>query len=289
MDAEVTKGIEEIRNDRQHGAGWLSRKSLSIMKLAVERSEAASTRGFIEELELAGQSLAEARPSMAPLRNLVSRLISEVLGKSEVERNLDSLRAFAVALCDQFILESTEATARVTQIASEIIHNGDRVITCSYSSTVCQIFKAAKDTGKEISVMVAESRAVDGKSYGELTARELRALCIPVELIPDPSIAQHISLSHMVLIGADTILRDGSVINGAPSLELALAAKAAGVPFYSAAESSKMDCSKELSVESGIESGFEKVPFDLITGIITEFGVWEPTELAEHIALPKLQ
>jgi translation initiation factor 2B subunit (eIF-2B alpha/beta/delta family) len=259
------------------------------VKLAVERSEAESTRGFIAELEMAGQSLAEARTSMAPLRNLVSRLISEVRGKSEVERNLDSLRAFAVALCDQFIQESIEATARVAQIASEIILNGDKVMTCSYSSTVCQILEAARDTGKEISVMIAESRSVDGKPYGELTTRELGVLGVPVELIPDPSIAQHISLSHMALIGADTILRDGSVINGAPSLELALAAKAAGVPFYSAAESSKMDCSAELGTEWQPESGFEKVPFDIITGIITEFGVWEPTDLAEHIDLPKLQ
>jgi translation initiation factor 2B subunit (eIF-2B alpha/beta/delta family) len=289
VNAEVTKVIEKIRNDRQHGACWLSREALSVVKLAVERSEAESTRGFIAELEMAGQSLAEARTSMAPLRNLVSRLISEVRGKSEVERNLDSLRAFAVASCDQLILESIEAMARVTQIASEIIRNGGTVMTCSYSSTVCQIFEAARDIGKEISVIVAESRVVDGKPYGELTTRELGVLGVPVELIPDPSIAQHISLSHMALIGADTILRDGSVINGVPSLELALAAKAAGVPFYSAAESSKMDCSKELSVESGIESGFEKVPFDLITGIITEFGVWEPTDLAEHIVLPKLQ
>jgi len=288
VDAAVTKRIEEIRNDRQHGAGWLSREALSVVKLAVERSEAASTRGFIAELEMASQNLTEARPSMAPLRNLVSRLISEVRGKSEVERNLDSLRAFAVASCDQFILESIEATARVTQIASEIIHNGYKGMTCSYSSTVCQIFEAARDTGKEISVMVAESRAVDGEAYGELTARELGLLGILAELVPDHSIERHTSLANMVLIGADTILRDSSVINGVPSLELALAAKAAGVPFYSAAESSKMDCSEELST-ARIESGFEKVPFDLITGIITESGVWEPTELAEHIALPKLQ
>lgn len=206
-----------------------------------------------------------------------------------MERNLDSLRTFALSLADKLILESVEATAQLAQIASETIHNGDKVMTCSYSSTVCQILKAARDTGKEISVIVAESRAVDGNAYGELTARELGVLGVPVELIPDHSISQHMSLANVALIGADTILRDGSVVNGASSLELAVAAKAVGVPFYAAAESSKLDRSGESGTKSQLESGFEKVPFDLITRIITEFGVWEPTELAGHTASPKLQ
>lgn len=289
MDAEVAKRIGGIQNDTWHGASWLSREALSVMKLAVEKSEAASTRCFIAELEMAGRSMAEARPSMAPLRNLISHLVSEVREKSEVERNLDSLRTFALSLADTLILESVEATAKVAQIASETIHNGDKVMTCSYSSTVCQILKAARDNGKEISAMVAESRAVDGKVYGELTIKELGVLGIPAELISDHSIEQHMSLANMVLIGADTILRDGSVINGVPSLELALAAKTAGVPLYSAAETSKMDCSTELSKESRIESGFEKVPSDLITGIVTELGVRDHTELIKRVGSPKVQ
>lgn len=67
MDAEVTERIGGIQNDTQHGAGWLSREALSVVKLAVEKSEEASTGRFIAELEMAGQSLAATRPSMAPL------------------------------------------------------------------------------------------------------------------------------------------------------------------------------------------------------------------------------
>lgn len=283
MNLDVSRRIEEIRHDHQHGAGWLSREAISVMGLMAKRSEANSTSCFRRDLEMIALMLEESRPSMAPIRNIVSRWMSQVSKKTECEENLQLLRDFALSLTNQLLRESVEAMTKVVQIASRVISDADTVMTCSYSSTVCQVFQAVRDRGKSLSVITAASLGMSGEVYGERTVKELEALNIPVALVEDNAIAHHLPKANMVIVGADTILRDGSVINGTPSLQVALAAKMAGIPFYSVGESFKVSCSKTEVMEPRLEPDFDKVPPNLITGIATEAGIMTPQEVFERV------
>ncbi len=87
----------------------------------------------------------------------------------------------------------------------------------------------------------------------------------------------------MLLIGADTVFRDGQICNKVGTIPLAKAAQAAGVPTIVAAEVIKLapvpgaqapdlaDFEREL---------FELVPADLITEVVTEEGVFRPDDVA---------
>jgi len=282
MNPEVGRKIDEIKRDKEHGAGWLSREAIATMKLAVERSEATNRRDLLKDLEATAQRLMEARPSMVAITNLVARFIHHLC--QNPEENLDLLRGFARSMGDKLIRDSEEAALNAASLASGIIEDGDRVMSCSYSSTVCQVFRRAKDKGKRFHLVVAESRTGKGTAYGEIAAQELRALGIPTEVVPDGSIERDIPRVARVMVGADTILHDGSLINGTPTAKVASAAKKANIPFYTVCETNKLDFWRRPLHEAQLEAGFDRVSPDLITGIITEAGILKPDELTRYLA-----
>ena len=166
------------------------------------------------------------------------------------------------------------ALDKVTWYGSEMLDSGDCIMTCSYSSTLCRTVAAAAQKGKMIEIIAAESVSLDGVFYyGELTAQTLRKQGIAVGVIHDRDIAAYISNIDKVLVGADSILADGSLINGIPTG--CLAREASGVtPFYVVCDTAKLDPRSDN--ERLIEPGFEHIPAAMITGIITEEGMIEP-------------
>ena len=274
----VAQSIEGIRQDKVHGAGWLSRQSLGVIRLAVEKSEARAMGAFIEELTTVGRELVESRPSMVSIANGVVWLIHRVVERSREEENLSILKGFALSESDSLVRYSEEAALKAAEQGAKVIGRGDRLITCSYSSTVCQTFRRATVEGKGIEVIAADSG-----SYGKATAEQLRLYGIPVQVIPDEAIRRWMPLVNKALAGADAILSDGSLVNGSPTYELALAAKDNGNPFYAVAETMKLDVWGCLGQEPRLETGFERIPGTLITGIVTEEGLIEPGEVFHRI------
>ncbi|GAH63360.1 unnamed protein product, partial [marine sediment metagenome] len=97
----------------------------------------------------------------------------------------------------------------------------------------------------------------------------------------DIAIKDCITEVRKVLVGADSVLRDGSLINGLPTYELALAAKGK-LPFYVVCETLKFN-PRVSSTQVKLEEGFDLTPPELITGIITEAGAFKPENLAPHM------
>ena len=65
------------------------------------------------------------------------------------------------------------------------------------------------------------------------------------------------------MVGADTLLPDGGIINGWPTLGLAQAARHM-IPLYAVCEAYKM------SANPVIQAGYELVPASLITKVVTD-------------------
>jgi len=279
LNPEVAIQIEEIRQDRIHGASWLSRQAISIMNLAAEKSEAKDVADFLEELRLVGRELMNSKPSMAPMTNRISCFIYEISQESQTEKELGSLRKLARSKAFELAKDAEEAFSKVAEQGIKVIKNRDRIMTCSYSSTICQALRLAKLAGKEFNVLVSESRSSSGKAYGESTAEQIKVYGIPAEIIPDNTIEHYISRVDRVLVGADSILADGSLINGTPTRRVTVAAKEGKIPAYSLCEIAKFDVRSCLE----LEEGFDRVPPYLITGVITEKGKMKPSEVISYI------
>ena len=61
---------------------------------------------------------------------------------------MDSLRNFAHSKGEEIIRYSEESTLKVAGLWAEAIENPDGLMTCSYSSTLCEAFKIAKKLQK---------------------------------------------------------------------------------------------------------------------------------------------
>lgn len=282
MNAKVAEKIDELKKDRLHGAAWLSRQALSTLMLAIDTSQAHKVSELIDEISVVATELTKARPSMSSTSNYVNQLVHQIVLEAQTAKDLNSLKDSAQMKANRLIALSEEAASKAAEYACGIISDTDVLITCSYSATVCRAFEIAKQNGTRFQVLVAESR-FRGTAYGQITVKQLERQRIPVQLVPDKSIHLRVYKADKALVGADSILADGSLINGTPTFRLAQAAKEQNVPFYTLGETAKFDIEGRIAKASKLEPGFDKTPPELITGIITEKGTMEPSLVAAYV------
>lgn len=299
ISPEIISLIDEIRNDKIHGASQLARQAVNVLKLAAERSQADSAEEFLLEQKEIGNKLMSARPAMAPLFNIIARLLDAISGKA-AEVELDSVRHFAISKVDEVVNGSLQAVAQIAQFGSELIADGDKIMTHSYSSTVMAVLKAAFAKHRHIEVIA--TRSGPGRT-GERIAQELELYGIPVTFIDDAAMGLYISTVNKVVVGADRVCADGKVINGIGTYQLALTAEKANIPLYVLCETLKFDprlTGNQVDLEEKEPSEvvelerlppsvkvknphFDITPLELITGIVTENGLLAPEEVTGYM------
>ena len=112
-----------------------------------------------------------------------------------------------------------------------------KFITLSNSKTVFEIFKKLKQSKHDLEVTACESRP---KFEGRLLAKKLADEGMKINLITDAGIEQVLDNIDAALIGADTILKNGNVVNKTGSAILAVLCKYRSIPFYVVADKNKI-------------------------------------------------
>jgi methylthioribose-1-phosphate isomerase len=217
----------------------------------------------------------------------------------------------------QAVLEEDIAMNRAMgRHGSAVIGDGQTILThCNAGAlatggygTALGVVRAAWEEGKKIRVVADETRPV--LQGARLTAWELMQDGIPVTLITDNMAGALMQQGriHVCVVGADRITANGDVANKIGTYSVAVLAHAHGIPFYVAAPSSTIDLSmpsgEQIPIEQrdprevthvrgkapiapdGVEvfnPAFDVTPARLITGIITEKGIFKPGELASKM------
>ncbi|AEH38024.1 NUDIX domain-containing protein [Halopiger xanaduensis] len=289
----VAPTVRSIAADDEHGAASLSIRALEVLRdraglLVSERADfGADPEGERDELEELAERLLEARPSMAVLRNRVNRVMAEAAGADADSDDGDAPVVLEAALdgIDRALAADDEAAAT----AAESIDGA--VLTLSRSGTVHEALR----NGEPLRVFVAESRpAREGVAVAEELAAD-GALECPVAVHTDAA-AAHV-LSHedvdRVVIGADTILPDGALVNKTGTRAVAIAAAREDVPATVVAATDKVSTREEVNLESGdraavydgeaavdvLNPTFDVTPADCVTEIATERGSLAPDEI----------
>jgi translation initiation factor 2B subunit (eIF-2B alpha/beta/delta family) len=282
MNSHIIEEINKLRNDDLHGASWMALHAIGTLNQAIEQSLASTITQFVDEIRQVAEELAGARPNITPIANYANQFVHQIVIRSQIETDTVALKKFAETKGKEISKSATKAFSKTVEYASGIISDLDTLITCSYSTTVCQVLELASNRETRFRVMVAESR-FNNNAYGEIAARHLMKFQIPIEIIPDSSINFRISKADKALVGADSITGDGYLINGKPTLLLAQAAKSKNIPFYVACESSKFTIRGYVTKSVELEPGFDRVPLNLVTGIITEKGTMLPSLVMSYI------
>ena len=275
--------IREIESDRSSGASEIARNALGVLRFFVQTSESVSCSGFVDGFTDVGRRLFKARPNMAPVQNLVAQIVYEV--NALEEQGLVFVQNFALSRIDELCKQSRDAVTKSAAWAATLIADSGYVASCSYSSTVCETFRVAEQAGQRFRVVVAESRSEDGMfCYGKTLAAFLESIDVPVEVFADNEAYRYIPKTDCVLVGADSILFDGSIINGSPTYVVAVKAKENGIPFYSVCETSKANTLSFLGKKVESKKGFDVVPANLITNIVTEKGILDTKKIVDTMS-----
>lgn len=288
MPQEPSWRQPSLHGVRGLGATEAAEEALKGLRRLVE--EARDVWRLLEALDFLEARIA-ARPFSAPLVN-TARGILEALASKEYESIGEARKSISESV-DRVLARVVEETEAAAEIAARRLEDGDVVLTQGYSRSVIRALEKAAAMGKDIRVIVAESRPLlDGVE----AARALARIGIEVTLIVDSAMRFMVKDATRALIGADAVTADGTVISRTGAGLLALAANEARVRLIVVAGSYKLypDTVYGLSIETpalgdeiipeehrrlgvrGYAPLFEHIPPNLVDALATEKGLVAP-------------
>jgi methylthioribose-1-phosphate isomerase len=316
--ASVDDVAEAIRTLRVRGAPLIGiAAAMGVVVSLGQRNERGHGRAvgqhLVERVREACHTLGSTRPTAVNLHWALRRMCERAEQAFATGEDLyDSLLIEANAIWD----EDRAMCKRIGELGAALIPDGATVCTvCNAGAlatggigTALAPIYATHLAGGRPHVVVPETRPLLQGS--RLTAWELTKAGVPCTLIGDGMIASRLRLGDVscVIVGADRIAANGDVANKIGTYGLALAAHAHGIPFYVAAPSSTVDLatpdgaaipieqreSDEVASWQGTRTApmgvgvwnpaFDMTPAKLITGIITDKGIFKPNEIcnSEH-------
>lgn len=277
------------------------------MALATIEYKELGKENFLKKMEEAANIIRKTRPTASNLFWAVDRVWKIIVSFPDNPSNLSDLVIEEAKIMAQ---EDINVNKNIGKNGAPLLKDGDVVLThCNAGSlatvqygTALAPVRAAIEAGKNISVIADETRPrLQG---ARLTAYELHYDNIPVKVISDTSSGLLMKLGKIdkVIVGTDRVTSD-AVFNKIGTYLVALAAYDNKIPFYVAAPTSTLslhETIKDVTIEQrdssevknvlgkvqivpdGVEClnyAFDITPFRLVTGVITEDGVFTPEEL----------
>jgi translation initiation factor eIF-2B subunit delta len=250
-------------------------------------------RDWKAELVDFAHAIYDAQPSMATLFNLANDILLAV----ESTASLDEAQQRIRAATGGFLRQLEQSQGQLVMAALPLLPAGARILTFSYSSSVLAVLLEAWTRDDSLRVFCTEGRPM---LEGRHLAQRLADAGIAVQFGIDAAISTFAPQASLVLVGADSITRDG-VVNKLGTTVTALAAHAAGVPCYVICGRQKWlpavapapDFRQPKPVEEvwpnppqrvGVWNAyFECTPIELFSGIIGEKGLLVPQDFMPQL------
>ena len=310
---DVATVASAIRELKVRGAPAIGVTAAMGVALGAQSIKSTDYGAFAAELHSICDRLAATRPTAVNLFWAIERMKQKLLAS-----RAEPIASIKAALMDesQRILEEDIALCKAMgRHGAGLIQGGQTILThCNAGAlatagygTALGVIRAAWEQGKKIQVIADETRPV--LQGARLTAWELMQDNIPVTLITDNMAGSLMRQGkiHLCVVGADRIAANGDVANKIGTYSVAVLAKAHGIPFYVAAPYSTIDLHTKSGADIPIEQrntvevttihggrpvapsgvavynpAFDVTPAELISGIITERGVFTPQEIAQR-------
>jgi ribose 1,5-bisphosphate isomerase len=298
---ELLKQAERIKSLEIQGATNVATSAIQFLSDYAQRiGKNVKPKELYKKLIDAREILAQTRVTEPALRNG----LNFILNKVEKEINSKSVNEILETIengNEEFKLLIKNAKQKIAEIGARRIpdvrtDNEFCIMTHCHSSVVNAILLEAKQQGKDnFKVIATETRPF---YQGRKTVKKLIEAGIEVINVVDS--AMRWAVNHhevdLILIGADSITSEGTIINKIGSRLLALVAHEEHVPFYVASTLLKYNPQTTFGILEKIEMrdpkeiwddapegvtilnpAFETVSRRYIDGLITEAGIFAPS------------
>ncbi|WP_066501497.1 S-methyl-5-thioribose-1-phosphate isomerase [Abyssisolibacter fermentans] len=295
---EVSKALKDMVT--QSGGPYIAVNM--GMVLAVYEAVNLPDDEYIKYINDAANTLCHSRPTtVANMLKAVDRCHKTAL---EVINNREN----AVQLVlEAAIDEANKKYQRYEKVAqylySKIPKNGTIMTQCFGETVIGMLMRLCKENDNNIKVICAETRPYF--QGARLTASVVKDMGIDVTVITDnmPGYVMKLKNVDLFTSAADAITMDGHVINKIGTFQMALAAHYWGIPYFTTGIPNKkhsdissvkieerdadfvtqaMGVKTTMEGVKGFYPSFDITPPKLISGIVTDKGIYSPYNLNKY-------
>jgi ribose 1,5-bisphosphate isomerase len=291
--------LKDIKSLKIQGAQKIAQAAVQALGTLIEEraSKTKDTKTLLKEVLKAKQQLFEIRSTEPCMRNALN-FVTQDIKAFEQKTPEDAMYDFAIRTTEA-VAQLQGAEENIAKYGAEKIKDGMIIYTHCHSHSVVNILAKAWKDGKHFEVHNTETRP---RFQGRKTAEDLAKLGIPVTHYVDSAARFALKKADLMLIGADAITTEGKVINKVGSELFAEAAARFSIPVYSCTMSWKFDPETIFGFEEPIEKrfasevwdkpprgvkidnfAFEQVSPELLSGVITELGIYKPGVLVQIV------
>ena len=253
-------------------------------------------------LQQAAYDLAHARPTTANRYGQITYRCAELAAKALAEGK-DPIEAIVESTVES--LNRRYSTMQIVgdQLAALIPQGGTILTQCFGETIIGTVMRAARKQNKDFKVFCAETRPY--LQGARLTSSCFAQMGFDTTVITDNMVAYSMEREHIDVFtsAADSIARDGHIANKIGTFQIAILAKYFGIPYYVTGVPDKdkhtkddiviemRDPSQVLSYRDipntvegvkAIYPSFDVVPPHLISGVVTDKGVYVPYTLDHY-------
>ena len=292
---------QAIRDMVTQSAGPYTAAAMGMALAAYECRDKteAEQRAFLKD---AADCISSARPTTAKRMARISELMLDA-----AETAWQSGEPVAEAIKRRAIEVNDRRYEKIARIATYLVdrfpENGTILTQCFAETIVGMMLKEAKERGKRLRIFCPETRPYF--QGARLTATVCYEMGFDVTVITDnmPAFVMQSEGVDVFTSAADAICMDGSVINKVGTFQIAIAAKHLGVPYYVTGAPDRMHATaKDVQIEmrdpkfvleamgvktardgvKGYYPAFDVTPPELVTGVVTDRGIFDPHELDRY-------
>lgn len=292
---EVAKAIKDMVTQ---SAGPYTAAGMG-MALAAYEARDLKGKDLIGFLEDAAKTISNARPTTS------TRLKKVTEGSIEAaKRAMEKGEDLVEALFQESINSLNRRYSAMNEVAKylcDLIPDGGKVLTQCFAETIIgTMTRTLKDQGKNVKFYCTETRPY--YQGARLTATCISEMGFDTTVITDNMVAYAMENIGIDLFtsATDTITLDGHVANKVGTHQIALVAREFKVPYYvtgmpDGEKKGKDDIVIELRDPSlvlgdhtargvkAIYPSFDITPPELITGFVTDKGIYKPSELKKYL------
>ena len=297
---------EAIRDMVTQSAGPYVAASMG-MALAAYECRGKSEEAQLAHLEDAAYTISHARPTTTWRMSKITESCIEA-AKEEFAKGSDDVSEAIKAFSIEQNNKRYAGMAVVGRYLAELFPDHGAIMTQCFAETIVgMMLREAKLQGKDIRIFCPETRPFFQGS--RLTATVCRDMGFDTTVITDnmPAFVMKNEGIDLFTSAADVICVDGHVVNKVGTCQIAIAAKHYGIPYYvSGAPDQGHPVIDTVKIEfrdpkevlqamgtptanqdvKGYYPAFDITPPELVTGVVTDQGVFSPYKLADYEAGP---
>ncbi|ODV89798.1 hypothetical protein CANCADRAFT_144317 [Tortispora caseinolytica NRRL Y-17796] len=268
--------VSRLKRRELHLPAEIATATVQVMLRFVSAHRWSTVPQLIADTRAIGRLLQDAYPTENTAANVVRRVLALIREEerdedparndthmfsllSSVEpapssKNAQELKPYIIQAIQEYADEIVSVNDSICALAVDIVHQGETLLTPTPGSETLLKFLLRAAQKRTFTLLITECYPNNTDRVGRF-AETLSAAGVSVVIVPDAAVHTLISLVGKVVVGARSVMADGSATAAAGASIVCEAAHANRVPVVALAGTYKISPNQPVDVDALIEMG----------------------------------